>query len=137
MQKDLAHRFNVSETTVSVVFNTWIRFMRIELEPFICLPRKEVLHQHMPQIFKELYPRTVLVIDAVEIRAESPSSLDMQSVCYSSYKGTTTMKGLVGLSPIALFKNELWSGASFAPRSLLGSLLGTEFSCCRKANICV
>ena len=35
---------------------------------------------------------------------------------------------------IALFKNELWSGASFAPRSLLGSLLGTEFSCCRKTN---
>ena len=26
-QKDLAHRFNVSETTVSTVFNTWVRFM--------------------------------------------------------------------------------------------------------------
>ena len=24
--------------------NTWIRFMRIELEPLICLPRKEILH---------------------------------------------------------------------------------------------
>ena len=43
-QKDLADRFNVSETTVSVVFNTWIRFIRIELEPLICLPRKEILH---------------------------------------------------------------------------------------------
>ena len=43
-QKDLEDRFNVSETTVSVVFNTWIRFIRIELEPLIYLPRKEILH---------------------------------------------------------------------------------------------
>ena len=55
-QKDLAHRFNVSETTVSMVFNTWVRFMfmRVELEPLIYLPRKEVLH--LPNIFKGLYP---------------------------------------------------------------------------------
>ena len=26
-QNDLAHRFNVSETTVSTLFNTWVRFM--------------------------------------------------------------------------------------------------------------
>jgi len=110
-QKDLADGFNVSETTVSVVFNTWIRFMRIELEPLICLPWKEILHQCLPNIFRELYPRTVLIIDAVEIRVESPSSLDMQSVCYSSYKGTTTMKGLVGLSPTGAlgFLSELYT----------------------------
>ena len=112
-QKDLADRFNVSETTVSVVFNTWIRFMRIELEPLISLPRKEILHQYLPNIFRELYQRTVLIIDAVEIRVESPSSLDMQSVCYSSYKGTTTMKGLVGLSPAGAlgFLSELYTGS--------------------------
>ena len=59
------------------MFNTWVQFMRVELEPLIRLPRKEVLHQYLPKIFKELYPRTVLIIDAVEILAESPSSLDM------------------------------------------------------------
>ena len=77
-QKDLAHRFDVSEATVSTVFSTWVWFMRVELEPLIRLPITEVLHQYLPNIFKELYPRTVLLIDAVEIpRAESPSSLDM------------------------------------------------------------
>jgi len=45
--------------------------MRIELESLISLPMREVLHHHMPRVFKELYPRTVLIIDAVEIRAES------------------------------------------------------------------
>ena len=105
-QKDLADGFNVSETTVSVVFNTWIRHMRIELEPLICF-------QCLPNIFRELYPRTVLIIDAVEFRVESPSSLDMQSVCYSSYKGTTTLKGLVGLSPTGAlgFLSELYTGS--------------------------
>ena len=67
----------------------------------------------MPSIFKEFYPKTVLIIDAVEIRTESPSSLDMQSVCYSSYKGTTTMNGLVGLSPVGAlgFLSELYTGS--------------------------
>ena len=113
LQKDLSHRFNVSEATVSSVFNTWVRFMRAELEPLICLPRKEILHQYMPSIFKEFYPKTVLIIDAVEIKTESPSSLDMQSVCYSSYKGTTTMKVLVGLSPVGAlgFLSELYTGS--------------------------
>ena len=68
--------------------------MRVELEPFIRLPRKEVLHQYLQNTFKELCPRTVHIIDAVEIRAESPSSLDIQSACYSSYKGTTTMEAV-------------------------------------------
>ena len=56
--------------------------------------------------------RTVLIIDAVDIRAESPSSLDMQSVCYSSYKGATTMKALVGLSPISalVFLSQMYTG---------------------------
>ena len=33
---------------------------------------------------------------------------------------------------IALFKNELGSGASFAPRRLLGSVLGTELVVCQR-----
>lgn len=113
LQRDLSHRFNSSEATVSRVFQTWVRFMRVELEPLIRLPSKEMLHQFMPNIFKELYPKTVLIIDAVEIRAESPSSLDMQSACYSSYKGTTTMKALVGLSPVGAlgFLSEFFTGS--------------------------
>ena len=33
LQRDLSHRFNISEATVSRVFQTWVRFMRVELEP--------------------------------------------------------------------------------------------------------
>ena len=85
LQRDLSQRFNISEATVSRVFQTWERFMRVKLKPLIRLPSKEMFHQFKPNIFKELYPKTVLIIDAVEICAESPSSLDIQSACYSSY----------------------------------------------------
>lgn len=56
-------------------------------------PKKDILHQYMANIFKELYPRTVL-IDAVEFRGDSPSLLDMQSACYS-------YESPVGLSPLS------------------------------------
>ena len=51
--------------------------MRAELEPLICLSRKEILHQYLPSIFKEFLPKTVLIIGAVEIGTESPSSFSV------------------------------------------------------------
>ena len=53
--RDLAHRFRVSLTSVSVIFRTWIRFLRAELECLIRLPPREVLQLHMPALFKEYY----------------------------------------------------------------------------------
>ena len=46
--------------------------------------------------------------------------------------------GILGNIPlvtsIALFKNELGSGASFAPQRLLGLLLGTELVVCKRSE---
>ena len=50
--RDLAHRFGVSLTSVSVIFRTWIWFLRAELECLIRLPPREVLQLHMPALFK-------------------------------------------------------------------------------------
>ena len=50
--KNLAHRFRVSLTSISVIFRTWIRFLRAELECLIRLPPREVLQLHMPALFK-------------------------------------------------------------------------------------
>ena len=97
--RDLAQRFIISLTTVSVIFRTWIIFLRAELQCLICLPSREVLKLHMPGMFKEHYPRTVLIIDCTEIEMERPSALDNQSACYSSYSSRTTMKSLVGITP--------------------------------------
>lgn len=110
---DLAHRFDVSESSVSLIFRTWIRLLRSELEPLIILPPRDVLKVQMPPLFKEHYPRTALIIDCTEFEMERPSSLDNQSVCYSQYKSRTTMKCLIGITPsgVTAFVSELYPGS--------------------------
>ncbi|CAH3185352.1 unnamed protein product, partial [Porites evermanni] len=76
-ERDLAHRFEISESTVSVMFRTWIRFLRLELQELIITPPRDVLQEHMPKLFKEFYPKTALIIDCTEIQMERPSS----SIC--------------------------------------------------------
>ena len=118
LERDLAERFRVSVSTVSEIFRTWIRFMKCELQPLcIVWPSKEQLKFYMPPVFKELYPDLVSIIDCTEIRMESPSSLDKQSVCYSSYKAHTTMKALVGITPngVVSFASELYCGSISDP----------------------
>ena len=112
--RDLAHRFKVSENTVSLIFRTWIRFLRAELEGIIRLPSREVLQLHMPPLFKTFYPRTALIIDCTEFEMERPSALDNQSACYSSYKSRTTMKSLIGITPsgATAFVSELYPGST-------------------------
>jgi hypothetical protein len=118
LERDLAERFRVSVSTVSEIFRTWIRFMKCELQPLcIVWPSKEQLKYYMPPVFKQLYPQLVSIIDCTEIRMESPSSLDKQSVCYSSYKAHTTMKALVGITPngVVSFASELYCGSISDP----------------------
>ena len=83
-EKDLANRYRVSVSTVSDICRSWIRFMKSELQPrCIIWPSKEQIKHYMPPVFKEFYPELVSIIDCTEIKMESPSSLDNQSLCYS------------------------------------------------------
>ena len=44
---------------------------------------------------------------------QSLSTLALNSACYSSYKGTSTMKGIVGISPLGVksFMSKLYTGS--------------------------
>ncbi|CAH3036346.1 unnamed protein product, partial [Pocillopora meandrina] len=53
----------------------------------------------MPIPFKERYPATRCILACTEIKICKPSSLLTQSQCFSSYKNTTTAKGLLGMAP--------------------------------------
>lgn len=113
-ERDFAHRFKVSETTVSVVVRTWLRLLRCEFEPLIRLPSRDVIKYHSPQSFKDLFPKVVIIVDCTEIEMERPSALDAQSACYSSYKSRPTMKSLLGITPSGAlaFVSELFPGSS-------------------------
>ena len=97
--KDLAFRFNVSPASVSRIFNTWINFLYLEFKAIDFQPSREQVDHDMPVCFKWKYPSTRLILDATEIRTETPSSLEMQSTTWSSYRNTNTLKGLIGITP--------------------------------------
>lgn len=111
--EDLAFRFCVSATTCGEIFNKWIDYLDQKLSFLIMWPSRETIDQEMPDIFKEKFPRTRVIIDCTEIKTETPSSLQLKSVMYSDYKSHMTWKALVGISPsgVPTFTSDLWSGS--------------------------
>ena len=113
LEWDLAFRFNVSEATISRMLNRWINFCYLRLGSLPIWPTWERVEESMPDCFQQAYPTTYCVIDATEIFCETPSSLPLQSQCYSNYKSHCTLKGLVAVAPngAIIFISELFNGA--------------------------
>ena len=67
----------------------------------------------MPAIFKEQYPNKTAILDATEIKVQTPSSLLLQSQTYSSYESTNTFKALLAVSPAGhvIFTSSLYTGS--------------------------
>lgn len=95
----LADNFNISQTTVSRVFISWINFLYFMLGSICIWPSRAKIKKHMPTCFKSLCPDCRGIIDASEIKVQAPSSLVLNSEMYSSYKTHTTYKGNVVISP--------------------------------------
>ena len=111
---DLAHRFEVSESTISVIVRTWVKFLRSEFEPLIKMPARDVFRFHSRKIFKKLFPKVALIIYCTEVKMDRPSALDSQSACYSSYKSKPTMKALIGITPsgVLAFVSDFFPGST-------------------------
>ena len=80
-EKDLAYQFGVSMSCVSRITTMWLIFfwyLHLAL-----IPRWEDVETTMPAAFKEMYPNTFAIIDATELKCETPSSLSLQSQLYS------------------------------------------------------
>lgn len=112
-EQHLGHLFNVSQSTVSRIFITWINFMYLKLGQINIWPSRELVTETMPQDFKAKYPTTRVIIDCTEVRCEMPSSLLLNSELFSSYKNHTTLKALVGISPkgFITFIGQLYTGS--------------------------
>lgn len=99
----LAIVFNVSPSVVSSVFFSWIRLMALELRFLISWPDRIQVLRNMPDHFRKYYNKCRVVIDCTEFYIETPSSLEMQSLCWSEYKHHCTIKLLVGITPNGSF----------------------------------
>ena len=97
-EHDLSKRFDISLSSVSRIFVTWINFMYLRLGMLSIWPDRRTISTTIPAAFKERYPKTTVIIDATEVKVNIPSLL-LQSQTCSSYKSANTMKGSIGISP--------------------------------------
>ncbi|CAB1350362.1 unnamed protein product [Coregonus sp. 'balchen'] len=98
MQKDLAHRFKIHQSTVSHIINTWANFLYTVLGAVGIWLDEETVKSHMPEVFQG-YTDTQIILDCTEIHCQTPSSLLLQSEVFSNYKSHCTFKGLIGMAP--------------------------------------
>ena len=94
-------------------------------------PSREVITKTMPEVFKDKYPSTRVIIDCTEIKCEMPSSLLLNTELFSSYKNHTTLKGFIGIAPngAVTFISQLYTG-SISDREIVirSGFLAQEFS---------
>ena len=60
---------------------------------------REVVDANMPQCFKDVYPKTRVIIECTEIKTQQLFSLVFNSQFYSTYKSSCTLKCLLGIAP--------------------------------------
>ena len=111
-QQDLAYRFQVSHSTVSRIFSSWLVVMDTRLFPLLSWPEREQLWRTMPQCFMYSFRKKVtVVIDCFEVFIEKPTNLLARAQTFSSYKHNT-IKLLIGITPQETVSHlsEAWGG---------------------------
>lgn len=98
LEDDLAFRFKVSQSLVSAILSTWLRFLAKELSWMIIWPSKDQVKLHLPP-FKRLHPNLRCIIDCSEVFTETLSASDIQAALWSDYKHHYTVKFLVAITP--------------------------------------
>ena len=113
---DLAERFNVSHTTISNVFLTFVFCLRELLFDGMVkenIPSQLKCKGSLPSSFNN-FTSARIIIDATEISMDIPSDLNKQSACYSSYKSRHTAKSVTGVAPngAIVYVSNLYPGST-------------------------
>ena len=95
-------RFNISTSTVSRIILTWANFLYTMLGQVPIWPTTAQIKSSMPQCFKTAYPKTRVILDCTEIKAQRPSS-----------KVLNALECLVGIAPhgAVTFVSSLYQGS--------------------------
>lgn len=98
LEEDLAHRFKISQTSVSNITSTWCAFLAREWSIFIYWPTQEENRNYLPQCFSK-WKNTIAILDCTEGGIEKPSLAKAQAQTYSTYKSKNTWKKLIAITP--------------------------------------
>ncbi|XP_045459131.1 uncharacterized protein LOC123669575 [Melitaea cinxia] len=96
---ELSMFFNVSQSTVSNIFITWVNFIYQLWIKLDIWPRKELVQYYMPRSFKNYDSTLRVILDGTEIKVQKPKNPKSQQASWSSYKHANTLKILVGATP--------------------------------------
>ena len=108
----LAGRTGYSDTTIIKLFWIWIDIMHSKLSFFIRPPCRDSVIAILPHHFKEEFPRLTTIIDCFEIFIDTPKKFKAKVTTYSNYKKHTTVKFLIGCTPLGCvsFLSKAWGG---------------------------
>ena len=112
--RDLAYRFDISESYVSVIIITWIQLLFHEMQSLkeSMFPNRQKMKPRLAGCFKP-FKNIRVIVDCTEFFVNTPKNLAKQVNLYSHYKHHHTFKVLVGLSPTGAlcFLSEGFEGA--------------------------
>ena len=113
LHQELADEFHISVATAGRIWISWVNYLYFVFSTVELWPSQAQVREHLPDVFKEQYPRTRVILDCTELWLQKPSSLYLNSELYSHYKGTNTMKGLIGIIPSGAvsFVSKLYAGS--------------------------
>ena len=111
-EEDLAHRFHISQSSVSKYFHIWIDQLFVKLSFLIMWPEREILKKTMPVDFRRNFRACAVIIDCFEVFLERPMNLKARAQTWSNYKKHNTVKFLIGISPqgTTSFVSQGWGG---------------------------
>ncbi|XP_067143123.1 uncharacterized protein [Centruroides vittatus] len=103
--------FHCSVPTASRIFYSGVKILASVLKCAIVWPSKINILENMPKCFNR-FRNVRVILDCSEIRVQRPKCLKCRIRCYSHYKGDTTIKFLIGVSPggIATFLSSAYGG---------------------------
>ena len=84
LNRDLAFRFSLSDTSVSRIIHQWIPNIANCLKGLIIWPENDITYSNIPESLKPNYKKVVSTIDCFEVFVESPHNLTARAQAWSN-----------------------------------------------------
>lgn len=98
----LGNFFDVSRSVVSCTVITWINVLYTLLKDWLVWPSAAEVRASLPKDYPDQYADTRTILDCRDIFTVQPNNPSTQAATYSSYKHHSTLKVLIGVTPLGL-----------------------------------